>query len=775
MRRPSMTVLVPLGLVAMGLALASSCMRRVEPNDAQLTASSIGQAQSVIRTFRKLIGRDPGAGEIQALKNLEHPEMVKKILASQQFETEGFFNLNRERLALNREGSQAWLTNSYDDFCSVRLEMADQAREDRAGKGFFETLRYRDRWIRLSEIGFGVQECFFGTDLALLSKAYKAMATPPPEGTVPTPEETLAQTCVQNLGFELFPDAEDPTANELKTFFEKVDALPPAEQKKGLVSLPEGEEMMRSRIEQSLRMKPTANPNNSGGSVKIELVKDAAGIELLRELGTKGNQRCRFVRIDPAAFVWKPEELNPSFGGGFGDDDDSAPPPPPPMAPAVGVPEQPIILDPTTPGAAQTFAKADGRLYLKVRVAPEYGGIHASPYWLSRHSTKAKNKHLHRARALYFSYFCAEINPDAANFQGGAVQDVPEPLKPYFAPDDEHAKGSVNCFNCHAKIQPMANWFGKLSWGSPYAPGADEQVENNPGAFAGPWPKFRQTGQGVFDRPGGIWEGTAFFPMEGATDRGMEGLANAMSRYPLVRGCMVDATWAALVGRDTPLWDDERAQAIKAFDGPDGVPRMSRLVEHFTTAMPRGLVYFSKGEADFAKMKQEVSYTCPEAPDDAHRQRVLGTIEGNAGNCADCHASTFFNEAGKFDMDYYFADTGGAVAEDTPKNRGKLVQNLYCKIQQGKMPPPSSGVTLDTAARNEASCYFQRLRDQLVAVGKIPADFKEKACPGQPAPVLMAAEAPHSVVGTPPAAGTTPPAAVPTPPAATPAPEGAEP
>src|SRR5690606_12380151 len=122
------------------LAASASCMRRVSP-DSGLSVADTPQVQSAIRIFRKLIGRDPGPKELQALKDTPYQDAVKKVLNSAQFDTEGFYHLHRERFLLNREGSEAWVKASYNDYCALRLEMAEAAQADREGK-YFDLLRY---------------------------------------------------------------------------------------------------------------------------------------------------------------------------------------------------------------------------------------------------------------------------------------------------------------------------------------------------------------------------------------------------------------------------------------------------------------------------------------------------------------------------------------------------------------------------------------------------------------------------------------------------------
>lgn len=730
---PSALIVVMLASVA----LSQSCQHKVGEGS-RVLESDVARAQTIIRIFRRLIGRDPSQAEIQSLMpaTTDYAGLVKTILDSPQFVQDGFYNVNRERLVLNREGSGEWLRNSYGDFCSLKLEMSDMAREDRSGKGFWETLRYKERWVRIASLeGFGdvgMNGCYMGTTIKDLVKAQKASEAGEELAENAPVTEQLARRCVEQLQWGFFDDVDDPQA-KFTAFMAELSELPEADQAKGFVSRPEAEAFLVRQIRRQLGFTGFGDGPEEGEPLK--LVKENGRPVVVRELGSLANQQCRFVPISLEQFAWRLSDIN--AGGFFPDPDQPAPAVEPPM-------DQPVLQ--TADSQGPLAVKADGSAYIKVEM-PTYPGVHANPYWLARHPTKAKNKHLHRARAMYFSYFCAEVNPDAANFEGGPVSEVPEPLRPYFAEDDVHAQGSTNCFNCHAKIQPIANFFGQLSWGRDYAPTVDGPQMPDNGPISGQWAEIKGQ-QSPFDRPGGIWEGSSFYSMAGGPDRGTAGLAHAMSRYPLVKSCIVDATWAALVGRESPLFDEERKLGLAAFESQGQPASMSRLIEHFMTQNARGVAYFSKGEPAFAAIRPTTGYVCPESADDAHRQRVFATLEGNTGKCSNCHSGEFFTDDNKFSIDHYFDPNGGAMDDDTPEGRGRLIQNLYCRLYTNKMPPPSTGAILDQQTRGDAWCYFMRLRDKLADAGTIPAALKGKACPGAPAAQAVTS-APHAVIGQP--------------------------
>jgi hypothetical protein len=735
--------------VAAGVGL--SCMRRMEPASETL-ASGASQAQSVVRVFRKLVGRDPSASEIAALKDLEYPKLIKSVLESKQFDEEGFFHLHRERLLLHREGTENWVKNSYRDYCAMKLEVAESASIDRSGPGgYFDLLRYTDRWVPVGSVQ--LEKCFFGSSIDDIVKATdlygigqgdedddgQTPTEPPPEPT--TPREIAARECVRNMAFD-FSENWETGPQEAKAFVAKLKALPASLRKKSLVETPIGEDLFLKKIRRNLLPREFQWPETATqpAAMDISIVKKDGRPQFLQEFGKVGNGLCQFTPVDPLEYV-RPQPNWNDFGGDEDDEEedvndgpDIALPFDP--GPAIGLPENPLLVPDgeAVPGEADGAGgegaglnlagePPEGKLYLKINMPKEAMGVHASPYWLSRHTSKAKNRNLHRARLMYFSYFCADINPDAANFSGDPINDLPEFIKPYFAEDDTHTKGSQNCYNCHAKVQPMANFFGLSSWGTPYDPamgGGDDGAwfdENG-------WPNYFANSK-AFDRPGGIYDGERFF--DAGPNRGMEGLANAMSKYPEARRCIVEGTWAAMVGRDYPLFDNEREAALKAF-GNNGTPRLGKLVAHLATENQRGVAFFTKGENEMAKIQPTVVVACPETLTEAIETKALSTL-GQA--CSNCHAGEFINDDNKFSVDHYFEQEND---EDTPKVRGELWHKLHCKVKQKRMPPANSGINLDQTTRDAVWCYLEKKRDELASAGTIPAEYKGKLCPGAPAP-----------------------------------------
>src|SRR5262249_2376974 len=113
--------------------------------------SAVRQAQIATRVFRKLVGRDPTPAEIGQLRSASLAQMVDSVLALPDFQRDGFFAFQRDRLLLHRDGDEGWLKTSLNDYCALKLEMEDVARADSSGAGYYEILRYRERWVPVTQ------------------------------------------------------------------------------------------------------------------------------------------------------------------------------------------------------------------------------------------------------------------------------------------------------------------------------------------------------------------------------------------------------------------------------------------------------------------------------------------------------------------------------------------------------------------------------------------------------------------------------------------------
>ncbi len=730
------------GVVLGTVLIEQSCMRRVSGPESALNVAPVGAVQSVVSVFRRVIGRDPGPSEINALKDLGYDALVKAVLASSQFDQEGFFNLHRERLLLNREGTPSWVKNSYNDYCALKLELAEEAAADRGSAGYWDVLRYRERWLPLGD--FTVNACFFGTDVATILAAYAEQSAQTLNPGEATPRRTAATTCLRDLPFAMPTTGDENPEEKFKALISSLKTLSPDQQKLSLLAVPPGEALFLTLVQRNVfpdyLQLPEGTPQAK--DLALELVKKEGSPVLLQEFGQAASQQCKFTPLDPVAY------LPPGFSAGSGSGESTSTstsvdvPPPLAFPEPLGIPTDPLVVAAGTETgvnlADQPAIAADGAVFIKVKMPPTLVGVHASPYWLSRHPSKARNRDLHRARVTYFSYFCADINPDAANFSGAPITEFPDNLKPYFAADDSHVKGSQNCYNCHTKVQPLANFFGLLSWGTGY------DTENGDSFFNG-WPQYLSLADG-FDRPGGIYDGANFLAVDG-TNKGLEGLANVLTKYPQVPKCLADSAWATLVGRDFPLWEEERAAAVQAFQKGVEPASLSRLVHHLMTENARGKTYFTKGEAAMAKLKPSTEFQCPDSLTEEVSSSALTTA---SKVCVACHQGEFIDNDKKFNFDFYFSEGND---DNTPEARGNLWQKLYCKIKLEKMPPAGAGVSLDKDTRGALWCFFAKNRDAQADTGKIPAAFKGKACPGTPGLQQTPLGDPHAIGGSDPQPG----------------------
>jgi hypothetical protein len=357
-------------------------------------------------------------------------------------------------------------------------------------------------------------------------------------------------------------------------------------------------------------------------------------------------------------------------------------------------------------------------IFVKVEVPEELGGVHASPYWLSRHPTTEKNQSLHRARLVYFSYFCTEVNPDQAATTGGQPVIVPE-LVPYFSPTDDHAKSAAACYNCHTTVQPLANYFGELARGRRYG--------NDFGAPQG----FFADGGG-FRRPGGLWLGSSFFN-HGAGEHGMAGLANLLSNSASANDCIVRSTWASLVGPRYPLTDYEREQASRAF-AKDGTPRLSSLLTHLMSSNKRGKAFFEGGEA-------QLETTPPEQPEidcnsDPAPRPELGNVVGDnlPANCSGCHRA---GSVLLFDAQKNWKPER-AVPGKYP-NLAAAHHAAYCQVKTDKMPKNGWNPNIQPEAakrKHLIGCWLAGKRNEIARASSDPAEqaFDGKSCDTTPTP-----------------------------------------
>jgi hypothetical protein len=657
-----------LGLVCVGSVLAglgASCAAPAEGPAAEAAdVSAVRQAQIATRVFRKLIGRDPSPAEIGQLRNATLEGMVDTVLASPDFQRDGFFGFQRDRLLLHRDGDENWLKASLKDYCGLKLEMEDVAKADVSGAGYYEILRYRERWVGVTRATLGIAPACLGVKVGALKSA---MGLPGGTGAV--------TGAVSECGAVL--QTREPFRTEL-------GALDDAANDATLASTEAGQRLAVTLLNERMFRPPPAVAPADG---TIELALDGAGQPQLRTFDGPPDERCA-----------------------------------------------------TVDALTQAPAGADPVVYLKVRVPPAIEGVHGSMYWLSRHPSTQKNRDLHRARLLFFSYMCTEISPAMAVATGGAPVEIDE-LKPYFDPQDEHVRTSGNCYDCHTQVQPLANYFGELTKGANYTgPAAGGGLVST---------SHYQQGDG-FRRPGGLWKGQKFHA-DGAGEFGMEGLANLLSSLEIGHDCVAQNAWSTLVGRGYPLTEPERALAVKAFKG-DGTPRFQNVLRHFILENPRGKAFFEGGETALDAAK-------PAAAEDCHDVANVPPEAASAGDgllagaCAGCHSGNspraFFERV---------TDNGVAKAVWKPErlvgpglryaHLAEAYDTAYCRVHSGSMPmggwDESDGVAADVKRKN-ALCFLAGKRNEAARESEDPAvKALEKASCNRDAPPPPSAD-PHPV------------------------------
>ena len=270
-------------------------------------------------------------------------------------------------------------------------------------------------------------------------------------------------------------------------------------------------------------------------------------------------------------------------------------------------------------------------VFVKVRFPNSLGvqGVHANPYWLSMHRTTVQNQQLHRARIIWHSWFCSSISPD----QAMETNQVPskaelDKVSQYFAENDQHAKGDRNCFDCHRRIQPVANYFGKMSVGYPY----DKQLRPEELIKS-----YLQIDDQAFSRPGGYYN-----PRDGKitnTGYGLEGLANLLPHLPKVHRCVVNSTWNEIFGSKWSLTSDELATAVKFF--ADSGFNYRKLLTHLLTKK-KAINYFTVSHDKFYDMvdKQKQQATCDELTPEV----IASGAQIIKDTCVYCHSSGEYSD-----------------------------------------------------------------------------------------------------------------------------------
>jgi len=669
--------------ITVGMA-ASGCAPSSDGSTSESEVSAVRQAQMATRVYRKLIGRDPSAAEIGTLRNASLGEMVDRVLELPDYQRDGFFNFQRDRLMLHRDGDDTWMKASLKDYCALRLDMQEAAKADQSGAGYYDgMLRYRERWVPVSQNSLGMPVSCISIKTKDLKRAIASVSGgfpgggggdagssgssgssggSPEGGATEEPLTPEAQLCGQYLAFR------EPFKTELNALDSSFDDKP-------LLGTQPGKNLLVLQLKNGPFRPPfSQDPSVPPPEGDFDILTGANDLPLMRGFatGTTPNDRCEMVDA----------LTNPTQG-----------------------------------------SPVDPYFYLKIRVPEGIEGVHGSMYWLSRHPSTQKNRDLHRARLVFFSYMCTEISPAMAAVGGGEPQEI-EQLKPYFDPADDHVRTSANCYNCHTQVQPIANYFGEMTKGAFYT-----------SEFGGS-PSYYHSGIDGFRRPGGLWKGEAF-EEAGAGKFGMAGLADLLSNLEVGHDCIVRNAWGSMVGTGYPLTDEERTAAVRAFKGDDGKFRFARLLRHLIVENARGKAFFEGGEPGLVANPPPTSADCRDVADvPADATDAVESVL--TSSCSGCHSRN--------DNKGFFERGTDGVRQWKPErlvgeglryaNSAELYDRLYCKTWSGDMPMggwnEDGNLTADQM-KKKALCFFGGKRNAAAKASDDPAvrAFDAKACEGQ--------------------------------------------
>ena len=222
------------------------------------------------------------------------------------------------------------------------------------------------------------------------------------------------------------------------------------------------------------------------------------------------------------------------------------------------------------------YAAERGTYFIKLKLPASMQGVHASPLWLSTHFTSETNLHLHRARIIYYSWFCEGISPDQATKSNIATPEKEiDNFKGYLPKSDRHASADSNCFGCHKMIQPLANYFGNMAIGADYNKTEILRDLRSVNAFFhlsydnnSKLPLRNDIGAGYYS---GVDEQSQpeFYEhghnRAGGTTPSMKDLAELLTHLPKVKRCVVRYTWNKIFGCEARLSEKELSAATGYF------------------------------------------------------------------------------------------------------------------------------------------------------------------------------------------------------------------
>ena len=595
-----------------------------QKKESELSASMAANYKTQIALYNKILGVQPNFLDIKPMKDMTLEKQLDYLMKLDDYKSEAFFNLHIDRLLLHPESEQSWFENSREDYCSLKWSFEEAAKEDLEGLGYWSLLQQNKLWLPANEL-YSNRNFGFACDSWTLDSFTKAIK----ESGVKYAGEMGAievGQCANYLSnrFSIYLPPEFYTDG-------KLDFIRLTNYMSGLPSSERAQSINRSRTLASFVIKKDIE-NKLGTRKGASIEVNRNGKVVIRKLTDKNT--CKYTQ----------EEMN--------------------------------LLD------AGDFSK-EKRFY-QISLDKVYSGIHSHPYYLNRHNVDENNRHLHRARLIFFSYFCANISPDAANVTSGPPTKIPE-LEEYFDPTDMHVNASANCYDCHTKIQPVANYFLFSADGRNYADERNDSISIG---------SNRATA-----RKGGFFDGQSLYQAPGEP-YGMSGLYNLLSSHPQVKSCIADYTWSHLVGPNYPLTEKERKDAVAAFSKKPS--RLSNLIKHLVLENERGRLYFKDGETTMAKVETHEKIDCEKVLSNNNAAKLDLAVKNNCA--ASCHTKPFSDNQGKIKDEIYFPN----LQERSKENKAKLFKAIHCQIKTGKMPPLGSGITLSKESKDLLLCETEK-------------------------------------------------------------------
>ena len=591
-----------------------------------------------------LSDEDKQAMRDTALRNWFYPSAVNLILNSQQYLDEGFLHLHKRRLLLFHQGNTDFMRNAEADYLSLQAEMHDVAVAD----NYWQLFNYRQRYLSISSeptLGINISRACFDTESD-------------PASLVASKE------CIDFLLASFLPDYHhDGICQEIV-----VDGT------LGVRAYKFSSIYSERCGDGSIEPQDTAFCDTIDAGYQQLLGKNYADIAAEAEADAS-------VCSDNSSSNGEPPEESDSVTVPT---QQSPPKDPDPLFAKAGqnftkliyfyvslhLSEGAATVVEAHPPAAGDYVyvpKNTNFIFLKAKLPADLQGIHANLFWLSQHRTTAANMNLHRARLLLYSWFCEYVSPDAASLSGDDNIDADEKqnLLKYFAPGDIHTFSDKNCFDCHRRVQPLGNYFGKLSLGAAY----HDEIEF---ARANYHKRFLEK-DNPFDRLAGyynIFDKDFYGKGKG---KGVQALAELLSEHPTVQQCIVTSTWNNIFGSNNPLNSNDIDDAVEVFATKEF--SYKELLRHLLLSK-KAQTYFLEGQDALSKIiAEEQQNNC-----EAAKKDKAGNLHGKTAQdiftttCSKCHGD------GSQQPNSKFMPTGNQFNEEAEK---EVYNDVYQRVDWG--------------------------------------------------------------------------------------------